>query len=105
MTAQFNQSRVESKYIIKHSHSSHAMSPSLYDKAPEMLIVIAYAQEPHLNTHAVVSMEAKGLNFCPSIHLLPYFVYANSEGSGAESPRSLRCSHMRLVSKFRVLAL
>ena len=58
------------------------MSPSLYDKAHEMLIVIAYAQEPHLNTHDVVSMEAIGLNFCPSIHLLPYFVYVSSEGSG-----------------------
>ena len=82
ITAQFNQSRVEYKYIIKHSHSSHAMSPSLYDKAPEMLIGIAYAQKPHFNTNADVSRGAIGLNFGPSIHLLPYFVYVSSEGSG-----------------------
>ena len=88
ITAQFNQSRVEYKYIIKLSHSSHAMSPSLYDKAHEMLIVIAYAQMPPLNNHAAVYRDAIRLYFGPSIHLLPYFVYVSCEVSG--DPAHLR---------------
>ena len=35
-----------------------------------------------VNVHADVSSGVKGLKFCPSLHLYPYFVYANSEGFG-----------------------
>ena len=49
--------------------------------AHEMLL-IAYAQEPPLNNPAAVYRDVIGLYFGPNIHLLPYFMYVTSEGSG-----------------------
>ena len=53
----------------------------------EILVLIAYAQNPHLhvNAHAVVHAYgwARGLKVGLSLNLHPYFVYASSEGSGA----------------------
>ena len=53
--------------------------------AHDILLLIAYAQTPHLhlNAHAVASGWATGLKvgLCPNLH--PYLVYASSEGSGA----------------------
>ena len=37
---------------------------------------------PIIKTHAGILSKAKGLNFGPSIHLQPYFVYVNRVGSG-----------------------
>ena len=53
--------------------------------AKEILLLIAYAQNPHLhvNAHAVVSDWARGLKVGLSLNLHPYFVYASSEGSDA----------------------
>ena len=46
----------------------------------EISVLIAYAQKSPLN--ARVSNSPRGLIFGLSLHLYPYFVYANSEGSG-----------------------
>ena len=40
---------------------------------------------PLIKAHAEVSSEARGLNFCLSLHLHPYFMYASSEGSGGSA--------------------
>ena len=42
---------------------------------------------PLINSHAVVSIKARCLNFGLSLHLHLYFEYASSEGSG-ESARA-----------------
>ena len=52
------------------------------------LFVVFIAEHP-LNAHADLSSEAKGLNFCLSLHLQPFFEYASCEGSG-ESARLRR---------------
>ena len=44
--------------------------------------VLLYGQKPHMNTYVDVPSRARGLNFAPSLHLYPCFVYASSEGSG-----------------------
>ena len=44
--------------------------------------MIAHAQMPLINTHSSVHSYARGLNFGPSLHLHPYFMYVGSEGSG-----------------------
>ena len=44
-----------------------------------------------LMLEAVVSSEAKGINFGLVLHLRPYFVYASSEGSG-------KSAHMRRLT-------
>ena len=44
-------------------------------------MLIAYAQMPRNNAHTGVSSKALSLNFGLILHLPPYFVYANSEGS------------------------
>ena len=40
---------------------------------------------PLIKAHAEVSSEARGLNFCQSLHLHPYFMYASSAGSGGSA--------------------
>ena len=45
-------------------------------------MLIAYAQVPLINAHVDISSKARGLHFGLCIHLLLYFVYASSEGSG-----------------------
>ena len=47
-----------------------------------IFIPIAYAQELSLNMHNDVSSMNKGRNFCMSLHLHLYFVFASCEGSG-----------------------
>ena len=49
---------------------------------------------PSSNTHAQQSTGATRLIFGQTLYLLPYFMCANSEGSG-ETARILRCSPMR----------
>ena len=46
-----------------------------------ILILISHAGKPHLKAHVDVSSGASDLNFGPSLHLHPYFVYSSSEGS------------------------
>ena len=46
---------------------------------------MAYVQKPLLNAYADLSSMARGLFFCLSLHLHPYFVYASSEKSGESS--------------------
>ena len=48
----------------------------------EISVLIAYAQMPLINTHSSVSSYARGLNFGPSLHLHPYFVYVSREDFG-----------------------
>ena len=46
------------------------------------LVVIAYAQKPPINAHTDQCIQrASGLNVGLSLNLLPFFVYASSEGS------------------------
>ena len=45
-------------------------------------MLVAYVQKPQINAHTDVYWWATVLNFCPSLHLHPYFVYRSSEGSG-----------------------
>ena len=47
-----------------------------------ILVLITYAQKPPLNTHADVIIGVKFLNSGSSLHLHPYYAYANNEGSG-----------------------
>ena len=48
----------------------------------EILVLIAYVRESPLNADADKSSRARGLKFCLSLHLHPYFVYTSSEASG-----------------------
>ena len=47
-----------------------------------VLVIIAYAHKPSITSHSAISSRERSLNFSLSLHLHPYFVYANSEGSG-----------------------
>ena len=58
------------------------MDKTPYQPAHKILVLIAYAQMPLLNTYDDVSSEARGLIFCSSLHLYPYFVYSSRDGSG-----------------------
>ena len=51
----------------------------------EILVLNAYAQKPLINAHVDISSKTTGLIFGQSLHLHPYLMYANSEGSGADS--------------------
>ena len=53
----------------------------------EMLVLMAYVQKPPLKTHADVSRRARCLISGLSLPLLPYFVYARSDGSGETAPK------------------
>ena len=50
----------------------------------KILVLIACAQMPPLNAHADFSSRARGLIFVIPVRLflIPYFVFARSEGSG-----------------------
>ena len=52
-----------------------------YGPAHKILVLIAYAQKPPLNIHNLVSSRVRGQIFGLSLQLLPYFVYAEREGS------------------------
>ena len=54
-------------------------------------MLFAYAQMPLINAYASVSSDDTSLNLSLSHCLHPYFVYANSEGSG-ESPLMRICT-------------
>ena len=54
----------------------------MLEPAREILVLIAYAQALLLNACADVSSSARGLKFGLRLHVYPYFVYTNSEGSG-----------------------
>ena len=48
----------------------------------EILVLIAFAQIPHLNTYADVTCKARGSLFSLSLHLHPYSVHVSSKASG-----------------------
>ena len=59
-----------------------AYRKGIYRPEYSKLVLIAYTQTPPLNTHTGVSRESYGcLTFGLDLSLLPYFVYARSEGS------------------------
>ena len=71
-------------------------------------ISLSCKQKPTINTHADVSSGTRGLNFCLSLHLYPYFVYASSLCSGvmhicSDSPESSTLD-IAVSAKSRVLA-
>ena len=45
-----------------------------YGPVHEILVLIAYVQNPLINAHIDIASEAKGLDFCLSPHLHPYLV-------------------------------
>ena len=57
--------------------------------------------------HAKLTCGARGPIIEMSLHLLPYFVYANNKGSSAtaQAGLSIGCSMMQKVPKYHVLAL
>ena len=61
---------------IYHEHSNLSKGPK-----HDISVFIAYAQKTHLNAHADVFSGVRGLNFCLSLHLHPYFVNASGEDS------------------------
>ena len=63
----------------------------------DILVLIAYTQNPPINAHAGTSSVAQVLNFDLSLHPYPWVVNANSEGS-AQARLNLRCPKMRYIS-------
>ena len=55
------------------------------------VVLMENAQETSLNAHACASVRVRGLRFGLSLHLLPYYVYASSEGFGESA-------HMRRLT-------
>ena len=60
--------------------------------AQELLVLIASAQMPLINSHADISSCDTGLTFGPSLCLYPYIVFASKEGSGESA-------HMRRLAR------
>ena len=59
------------------------------DAVHEILMLVAYTQKPQINAHADLYWWARVLNFCPSLHLQPYFVYTSGAGSGESAQTRL----------------
>ena len=65
------------------------------------------SQMPLINDHASISSKPRGLHFCLSIYLHPYFVYVSGECSSesahtmpyAQTRLTLHCSLIRYVLK------
>ena len=67
----------------------------------EILVLIAYALMYLINANADVSSKAIGILFCMSIQLYPYFVHANSEGSGASPHMHRRARAFSILRDFK----
>ena len=67
-----------------HSQTQHHMikHTSLKNLKHKVLVLIAYAQMLPTNDHVDLFNEARGINFCLSIYLHPYFVYMSRKGFG-----------------------
>ena len=69
------------------------LSQSWSTTVPNFMLVSGIAQSGQIlalsllaiTTHTDVTSRTRGLNFGPSLHLHPCFVYASSEGSGKSS--------------------
>ena len=75
---------------VKHTFRKKTL---LYRPTHEILLLIAYAQKPSLNTHADTSGKFRGLICGRRLSIPCYFVYERSQDSDATS-----CKHSLVLS-------